>query len=217
MSTPSSALRITEIFYSLQGESLSTGVPTTFIRLTGCPQRCHYCDTAYAFSGGEMIELSEVIRRTAANDSRYVTVTGGEPLAQEACQQLLRQLCDQDYTVSLETGGSLDIAQVDQRVSIVMDIKTPHSGEEHNNRYQNIDILKDKDQVKFVICNRTDYDWAKQIIDRYQLCERCCVLFSPSWQEQDATLLADWILQDALPVRMQVQLHKILWGEQPGH
>ena len=191
-------------------------MPTTFIRLTGCPQRCNYCDTEYAFKGGELIELSEIVRRVAANAASHVTVTGGEPLAQDACHQLLSQLCNQAYSVSLETGGSLDIAHVDPRVVIVMDVKTPHSGEEHNNYYQNIGLLKSKDQVKFVICNREDYDWAKQIIERYQLCDRCCILFSPSWQKQDPTDLAEWILHDGLAVRMQVQLHKILWGEQAG-
>lgn len=205
------ALRITEIFYSIQGESVSAGVPTVFVRLTGCPLRCRYCDTEYAFSGGHLMEVPQVLERVAGYGALHVTVTGGEPLAQPSCLVLLKHLCDASYTVSLETGGALDIAPVDPRVSIVMDIKTPASGEEARNRYGNIAGLKAKDQVKFVICDRGDYDWAKQILLRHRLPERCCVLFSPSWEEQNASHLAEWILQDRLPVRLQLQLHKILW------
>ena len=210
------ALKISEIFYSLQGESLTVGVPTLFIRLTGCPLRCHYCDTEYAFSGGEWMSIEEILERTQKDEARYITVTGGEPLAQKRCLELLRRLCDQGYRVSLETGGAHDITEVDQRVTIVMDIKTPSSGEAARNRYQNIAHLSEDDQIKFVICNRCDYDWAKRCLEEYQLHQHCNVLFSPAWQTQNATELGEWILADKLPVRMQLQLHKILWGEERG-
>ncbi len=209
-------LKITEIFFSLQGEALTVGMPTTFVRLTGCPLRCHYCDTAYAFSGGGWLGLDEIMQRVGANETRYVTVTGGEPLAQACCIDLLTLLCDAGYKVSLETSGALDIANVDARVVKVMDIKTPGSGEGERNRLQNIEYLGVQDQVKFVICDENDYRWARQFVSDHQLNERCEVLFSPSYQQLEARDLADWILRDALPVRMQMQLHKLLWGDQPG-
>ncbi len=195
---------------------MTAGIPTTFVRLTGCPLRCHYCDTEYAFSGGEWMSLDEIVQRVGANATRYVTVTGGEPLAQARCIDLLSQLCDAGYMVSLETSGALDVADVDARVVKVMDIKTPGSGEQKRNRLQNIDYLRAPDQVKFVICNEYDYRWSRQLVADHQLNERCEVLFSPSYQQLDARDLADWILQDALPVRLQMQLHKLLWGNQPG-
>ena len=210
-------VRITEIFHSLQGEALSSGTPTVFIRLTGCPQRCHYCDTEYAFSGGELMSIEKILKEVVQHHTKYVTVTGGEPLAQQTCHSLLRRLCDQGYIVSLETSGAQDIAKVDNRVIIVMDLKTPASGEEHNNCYQNIDLLKESDQIKFVICNRNDYEWAKEKIEQYNLLQNYCVWFSPSWHDQQPTELAEWILKDCLPVRMQIQLHKVLWGDQPAH
>ena len=210
------ALKISEIFYSLQGESLTTGIPTLFIRLTGCPLRCHYCDTEYAFSGGEWMTLDDILKRAADDGANYVTVTGGEPLAQNRCLDLLHNLCDAGYRVSLETGGAHDIAKVDSRVTIVMDIKTPGSGEVKRNRYANIARLRAQDQVKFVICNREDYDWAKSCLQEHALYQRCNILFSPAWQSQNASELAEWILADRLLVRMQLQLHKILWGEARG-
>jgi len=210
-------LRISEIFFSLQGESATAGYPTVFVRLTGCPLRCQYCDTEYAFTGGEWMLLPAILERVSAYRTRYVTVTGGEPLAQQTCLELLRQLCDAGYHVSLETSGALDVAQVDPRVIKVMDLKTPGSGEVARNRYDNLMHLNSGDQVKFVICNRDDYNWSVGILNTHELPARCEVLFSPSAGEQDATELADWILQDQLPVRMQVQLHKLLWGNVPGH
>jgi 7-carboxy-7-deazaguanine synthase len=209
-------LRITEIFHSLQGESLSAGCPTVFVRLTGCPLRCGYCDTSYAFKGGEWMEPDEILAQVAAFGTAYVTVTGGEPLAQKACPGLLQRLCDAGYKVSLETSGALDISQVDPRVSRVMDLKTPGSGEMERNLYANIAHLNKQDQVKFVICSRLDYEWALDIINAHKLNERCDVLFTPCYGKQDATELADWVLQDKLPVRMQIQLHKYLWGDVPG-
>ena len=209
-------LRVTEIFYSLQGESRSAGLPTVFVRLTGCPLRCRYCDTAYAFSGGEVLTLARVLARVAEYRPRYVTVTGGEPLAQPGCLPLLRQLCDADYQVSLETGGALPIHDVDQRVVVVLDLKTPGSGECERNHYPNLDRLRAKDQVKFVICDRADYEWARGQITQYRLDLRCEVLLSPEYQHMDAARLADWILADRLPVRLQLQLHKLLWGDVPG-
>ena len=209
-------LRITEIFYSLQGESLTAGCPTAFIRLTGCPLRCGYCDTGYAFQGGQWLGLSDILARVAAYRPRYVTVTGGEPLAQKDCLKLLRELCDAGYTVSLETSGALAVDEVDPRVIKVMDLKTPGSGEVERNRYENLGALGRNDQVKFVICNRADYQWARDIIDHYQLDATCEILFSPSHGQQDATELADWILDDRLPVRLQLQLHKQLWGDARG-
>lgn len=212
----SNRLKITEIFFSLQGEALTVGIPTTFVRLTGCPLRCQYCDTAYAFSGGDWMGVDEVMKEVASNSTRYVTVTGGEPLAQKACIHLLTRLCDAGYSVSLETSGALDVAPVDPRVVKVMDIKTPASGEEKRNLLENIGYLTEHDQVKFVICDEADYDWSKQLMHQYHLHQRCEVLFSPSYTQLAAVDLADWILRDALPVRMQLQLHKLLWGDQPG-
>ena len=209
-------LRITEIFHSLQGESLSAGCPTVFVRLTGCPLRCGYCDTTYAFTGGEWMGLDEILAQVASFKTPYVTVTGGEPLAQRPCLDLLQRLCDANYRVSLETSGALDISQVDPRVCRVMDLKTPGSGEVERNLYSNIACLQEHDQVKFVICSKADYQWALDIIDEYKLNERCEVLFTPRYGQQDAAELAGWILQDRLPVRMQIQLHKFLWGDVPG-
>ena len=209
-------LRITEIFFSLQGEALTVGIPTTFIRLTGCPLRCHYCDTEYAFSGGEWMSFDEILEQVAVNKTRYVTVTGGEPLSQKSCIDLLTLLCDTGYYVSLETSGALDVSEVDSRVVKVMDVKTPGSGEEARNRLENIELMRTQDQVKFVICDELDYGWARDFVQSYRLSERCDVLFSPSYGQLQARDLADWILRDALPVRMQMQLHKLLWGNQPG-
>jgi 7-carboxy-7-deazaguanine synthase len=211
-----SRLRITEIFHSLQGESNTVGIPTVFVRLTGCPLRCGYCDTTYAFKGGEWMELQEILRRVGEYRTRYVTVTGGEPLAQRECLELLGALCDAGYRVSLETAGSLDISGVDRRVSVVMDIKTPDSGEVEKNLYPNIDHLKPADQVKFVICSREDYQWSREVLDEWNLSDRCEVLFSPALGRLGATELADWIVRDQVPVRFQIQLHKYLWGDQAG-
>lgn len=210
-------LRISEIFFSLQGESTTVGLPTVFVRLTGCPLRCRYCDTEYAFRGGETMEINSIVARVAAFQARHVTVTGGEPLAQPACMPLLTRLCDAGYQVSLETSGALDVSQVDTRVMKVLDLKTPGSGEVDRNLYQNLACLAPRDQIKFVICDHADYVWARDMLARHRLAERCEILFSPSYGEQDATQLAEWILADRLPVRFQLQLHKILWGEQPGH
>ncbi len=209
-------LKITEIFYSLQGESAHAGVPTVFVRLTGCPLRCDYCDTEYAFTGGQWMTLDAVLRKVAEHAPRRVTVTGGEPLAQKPCLDLLTLLCDAGYAVSLETGGAHDVSVVDPRVERVMDLKTPASGECGRNLYSNVEHLRRADQVKFVICDRGDYEWAKSQIERHALTTRCEVLFSPAWQRQDAAELADWILADHLPVRLQLQLHKLLWGDVPG-
>ncbi len=210
-------LRITEIFYSLQGEAKTSGLPTVFVRLTGCPLRCQYCDTAYAFSGGIQISMAEVLDQVASFGARYVTVTGGEPLAQPNCLRLMEKLCDAGYQVSLETSGALDIAGVDPRVSIVMDLKTPGSAEVSRNMYANLALLERKDQVKFVICDRQDFSWASFKVREYGLLERVGeVLFSPSVGQQDAAELAEWILAERLPVRFQMQLHKILWGDKPG-
>ena len=209
-------LRVTEIFYSLQGESLTSGCPTVFIRLTGCPLRCGYCDTEYAFQGGEWMGQAEILERVAAHGPRYVTVTGGEPLAQRNCLALLRSLCDAGYTVSLETSGALAVDTVDPRVIKVMDLKTPGSGEVDRNRYENLDVLASGDQVKFVICDRADYQWARELVARHRLDAVCEILFSPSHGQQDAAELAAWILEDHLPVRLQLQLHKQLWGNERG-
>jgi 7-carboxy-7-deazaguanine synthase len=209
-------LKIHEIFHSLQGESTRVGLPTVFVRLTGCPLRCGYCDTAYAFQGGENMTLDQIVERVASYGARYVTVTGGEPLAQKQSIALMKRLCDAGYDVSLETGGSLDTSQVDPRVSVILDIKTPGSGEVQKNLWTNLDHLKPADEVKFVLCGREDYDWAKQVLAEHAISEKCTVLFSPVYSQLNPTDLADWVLQDHLPVRMQVQLHKILWGETPG-
>ena len=210
-------LRITEIFYSLQGEAKTSGLPTVFVRLTGCPLRCQYCDTAYAFSGGIQISMAEVLDQVASFGARYVTVTGGEPLAKPNCLRLMEKLCDAGYQVSLETSGALDIAGVDPRVSIVMDLKTPGSAEVSRNMYANLALLERKDQVKFVICDRQDFSWASFKVREYDLLARVGeVLFSPSVGQQDAAELAEWILAERLPVRFQMQLHKILWGDKPG-
>lgn len=212
-----SQLRITEIFHSLQGEAATVGLPTAFVRLTGCPLRCQYCDTEYAFSGGELIELEEILRQVGTKKVRYVTVTGGEPLAQPDCLGLLQRLCDADYRVSLETSGAIDTSGVDERVSVVLDLKTPGSGELSRNLYDNIALLKPIDQVKFVICNREDYEWAKFKLDEYLLRDRVSeVLFSASHGELESVVLAQWILDDRLDVRLQVQLHKLLWGNIQG-
>ena len=209
-------LRITEIFYSLQGESRTAGFPTVFIRLTGCPLRCDYCDTTYAFQGGEKIEISDVLKRVAEYQPHYVTVTGGEPLAQNACITLLSSLCDAGYEVSLETSGAIDISNVDQRVIKVMDLKTPASGESEKNLYDNINKLNPQDQIKFVLVNKADYDWAKNVMNEYALNEKCEILFSPVYGELEPVQLAEWILDDKLNVRMQLQLHKLLWGNEKG-
>jgi 7-carboxy-7-deazaguanine synthase len=209
-------LRITEIFLSLQGESRSVGLPTVFVRLTGCPLRCQYCDTAYAFHGGEQLSIDAILQAVAGYGVRHVTVTGGEPLAQKASLVLLKQLCDAGYVVSLETSGAMALDEVDPRVSKVMDLKTPASGEMSKNRLENIRHLTAHDQIKFVICDRADYDWAKQLTAKHHLAGRCEVLFSPSAQQLPARELADWIVADRLPVRFQIQLHKLLWGDEPG-
>ena len=210
-------LRITEIFHSLQGETRTMGIPTVFVRLTGCPLRCVYCDTAYAFSGGESMEIDEILNRVAEWDCNYVTVTGGEPLAQPACHELLRALCEAGYRVSLETGGAMPLEDVDKRVCIVMDLKTPASRESHRNRYENLALLRHSDQLKFVICDRKDYEWSVGQLRQHGLAEKVDdILFSPSHEELDPARLAQWILDDRLPVRMQIQLHKLLWNSAPG-
>lgn len=210
------SLRITEIFLSLQGETRTVGIPTAFVRLTGCPLRCTYCDSTYAFYNGTSYTVTEITQQVARLGSKYVTITGGEPLAQKSSLILMSQLCDLGYHVSLETSGALDIAPVDPRVVKVVDIKTPGSREMVRNRFDNIHWLLKHDQVKFVLCDRTDYDWAKTILTTYQLTERCEVLLSPSYQQLDHLQLAEWILADKLPVRFQIQLHKYIWGDIPG-
>lgn len=209
-------LRLTEIFFSLQGETRTVGLPTVFVRLTGCPLRCQYCDTAYAFHGGNWYLLEDILTEVKKYNTRYVTVTGGEPLAQKACVSLLKRLCDEGYEVSLETSGALDVSAVDARVVKVVDIKTPGSAEEEKNKWENINHLLPHDQVKFVICDQQDYEWSKAILNQYQLPNRCQVLFSPSYQQVQPSDLADWILRDQLPVRLQIQLHKYLWGDAKG-
>lgn len=208
--------RITEIFYSLQGETRTVGLPTVFVRLTGCPLRCGYCDTAYAFHGGEKRDIVDIVNEVQSYNPRYVTVTGGEPLAQKSCHELLSALCDLDIEVSLETSGAINISAVDPRVVCVMDLKTPASGEESKNKYDNIDKLKPTDQVKFVICDRNDYEWACHKVEEYDLASRSEVLFSPVHGDLKPADLADWIIEDNLPVRMQIQMHKYLWGDEQG-
>ncbi len=210
------SLRITEIFYSLQGESNTVGLPTVFIRLTGCPLRCVYCDTAYAFTGGKKIKIAEIIVQAEQYGTKYITVTGGEPLAQPACLELITQLLDKGFVVSLETSGAIDISAVDPRAIKVMDIKTPSSGELSKNLYQNIHFLNTQDQVKFVIGNDEDYDWSKSALTEHGLLDRCDILFSPVMGQQNPTELAEKILQDRLPVRFQIQLHKLLWDDAQG-
>lgn len=210
------SLRITEIFYSLQGETSRVGLPTVFVRLTGCPLRCTYCDTAYAFTGGQSMTLQEVMEQVQGNSTRYVTVTGGEPLAQKNCLPLLRMLCDAGYHVSLETSGALDVSAVDKRVMKILDIKTPASGEAEKNLWSNLDLLSAHDEIKFVLCDEADYLWAREILLEKNLAARCAVLFSPAQGQLQPAELADWILRDTLPVRLQVQLHKLLWGNVSG-
>ncbi|MGD2119052.1 MAG: 7-carboxy-7-deazaguanine synthase QueE [Chromatiales bacterium] len=210
-------LRISEIFYSLQGESSLVGWPTVFVRLTGCPLRCGYCDTTYAFKGGEWLERDAILQQVGQYQAQYVCVTGGEPLAQKDCLALLADLCDAGYRVSLETSGALPIDAVDQRVMRVMDLKTPASGEQDKNLYSNLELLTADDELKFVLCDRNDYEWARELVQQHDMTKRCTVLFSPSQQQLPARQLAEWILEDRLPVRFQLQLHKILWGDVAGH
>jgi len=213
----STNLLINEIFLSLQGETSSVGIPTVFIRLTGCPLRCKYCDTEYAFHEGNKLNIGEILGKVSEYCTKHVAVTGGEPLAQKNCLPLLSQLCDEDYHVSLETSGALDVSMVDKRIVKVLDLKTPGSGEEKKNLYSNLKHLNDGDEIKFVICNRIDYEWSVQKLLAYQLAERCNVLFSPVQQQQSAAELAEWTLEDRLPVRLHIQLHKYLWGDVAGH
>jgi 7-carboxy-7-deazaguanine synthase len=211
---PAARLKITEIFFSIQGEAAFSGWPTVFVRLTGCPLRCQYCDTAYAFTGGEWRTFAEIEAEVRGYGTAYVCVTGGEPLAQPRCAALLTSLCDAGFNVSLETSGALDISEVDTRVSRVVDLKTPGSREEHRNRWQNLALLTPHDAVKIVICDRADYEWARDVVAKHLL--PCPVFFSPSYEELPAGQLADWVVEDRLPVRLQVQLHKVLWGNVPG-
>ncbi len=209
-------LKITEIFYSLQGEARNVGLPTVFVRLTGCPLRCCYCDTAYAFSGGEWMDIASIIDEVKKYKTMHVTVTGGEPLAQKNCIDLLKQFCDLGYDVSLETSGAILVDNIDKRVVKILDIKTPASEEESKNKFENFEFLNAEDQVKFVICDENDYLWSKQVMAQNQLDDKCEVLFSPCHGELEATSLADWVLRDQLNVRFQFQLHKYLWGDKPG-
>jgi 7-carboxy-7-deazaguanine synthase len=211
-----SRVKLTEVFLSIQGEADSVGWPTVFVRLTGCPLRCQYCDTAYAFHGGEWFSLEQVLERVASFDTRHVCVTGGEPLAQKGCFPLLQRLCDAGYRVSLETSGAIDVSNVDPRVVRVVDIKTPASGEVARNRYENLEVLRLEEQVKFVLCNRADFEWARDFIRERRLHERCTVLFSPSYGQLAPRDLAEWVIAERLPVRLQIQLHKVLWGDTPG-
>jgi 7-carboxy-7-deazaguanine synthase len=213
---PAERLKLTEVFLSLQGEARDAGWPTVFVRLTGCPLRCRYCDTAYAFHGGEWWNIDAILAEVARHGVRHVCVTGGEPLAQKRCLALLSKLCDAGYVVSLETSGAIDIAGVDPRVSRVLDIKTPGSGEVERNVWSNLARLTARDQVKFVVCSRSDFDWAKEVLFEHRLHDTCDVLFSPSHAQVSPRELADWIVGEQLPVRFQLQLHKILWGEEPG-
>ncbi len=209
-------VKLTEIFLSIQGEADAVGWPTVFVRLTGCPLRCGYCDTTYSFYGGEWFAITDVLHKVKEHGVTHVCVTGGEPLAQQGCNPLLTALCDAGYQVSLETSGAMDIAAVDPRVSRVMDLKTPGSGELSRNRYENLSLLNAHDQLKFVLCDRADYEWARDQVRQQHLDQRCMVLFSPVHDQVAARDLAEWILQDRLPVRLQVQLHKLLWGEERG-
>ena len=210
------SLRITEIFFSIQGETSKIGLPTVFIRLTGCPLRCQYCDTSYAFYGGEVMLFEDIIHRVTKFNCKDVCVTGGEPLAQANSKKLLKDLADLDFQVSLETGGSISLKGVDERVKIIMDIKTPDSGESTKNRWENLELLKQSDELKIVICSREDYQWSKEIIEQYKISEKCPILFSPCAESIDPRDLAEWILTDQLPIRFQMQIHKILWDNQPG-
>ena len=212
----STRLRINEIFHSLQGEADAVGYPTVFVRLTGCPLRCQYCDTEYAFHAGDWLSFDDIEAKVGGYGARHVCVTGGEPLAQPNCLKLLERLCDLGFEVSLETSGAMDIAAVDSRVSRVVDVKTPGSREAARNRIENFELLGLKDQLKFVICSRADYDWSKAFLQEHRLPQRCRILFSPSYTEVSPTALAEWILADRLPVRFQLQLHKVLWGDTPG-
>ncbi len=209
-------LRVNEIFHSLQGEADCIGFPTVFVRLTGCPLRCQYCDTEYAFHAGDWFDLESIVEKVRGFDTSHVCVTGGEPLAQPNCLKLLSRLCDIGLQVSLETSGAFDVAAVDPRVSRVIDVKTPASNEAARNRLENFELLTPRDQLKFVICSRADYDWSKAFLREHGLTERCRILFSPSYHQQSPTTLAEWILADRLPVRFQLQLHKVLWGDVPG-
>ena len=213
---PAAQLRITEIFHSLQGEAGSVGWPTVFVRLTGCPLRCGYCDTAYAFHGGERRTIAAILDEVGAYGARHVCVTGGEPLAQRSCVELVARLCDAGFEVSVETSGALDISVLDPRATRVMDVKTPGSGEAGRNLPDNLAQLRPQDAAKFVICDRADYEWARDFVARHGLAARCEVLFSPCWERVAPAQLAEWILADRLPVRFQLQLHKILWGDEPG-
>ena len=210
------SLRITEIFFSIQGETSKVGLPTVFIRLTGCPLRCQYCDTSYAFYGGEVMLIEDIIHQVTKFNCKDVCVTGGEPLAQANSKKLLKDLADLDFQVSLETGGSISLKEVDERVKIIMDIKTPDSGEATKNRWENLELLKQTDELKIVICSREDYQWSKEIIEQYKISEKCPILFSPCAESIDPRDLAEWILTDQLPIRFQMQIHKILWNNQPG-
>jgi len=209
-------LKLTEIFFSLQGESTRVGLPTVFIRLTGCPLRCVWCDTTYSFTGGEWWNLDAVMEEVARHGTRYVCVTGGEPLAQKACLPLLTALCDAGYSVSLETSGALDVSDVDPRVSKIMDLKAPGSGELEKNRWENLAHITAADEIKLVLADEADYEWARKVLAEHRLTERCGVLFSPVQGQLSPDQLAEWVLRDHLPVRMQVQLHKVIWGNVPG-
>jgi 7-carboxy-7-deazaguanine synthase len=213
---PADRLKITEVFLSLQGEARDAGWPTVFVRLTGCPLRCQYCDTTYSFFGGEWRSIDDLLAEVASHGVRHVCVTGGEPLSQKRCLDLLRRLCDAGYVVSLETSGAIDIADVDPRVSRVLDIKTPGSAEVARNRWENLPLLTAHDQIKFVICGREDYEWSRDVLREHRLHERCDVLFSTSKDQVSARDLADWIVADRLPVKFQMQLHKLLWNDEPG-
>lgn len=209
-------LRISEIFYSLQGETSRVGLPTVFVRLTGCPLRCTYCDTSYAFTGGQNMDIAQILEEVARHRAHYVTVTGGEPLAQKNCLLLLKALCDEGYDVSLETSGALDVTEVDARVVKVLDIKTPDSGELGKNMWSNLERLNPHDEIKFVLGSESDYIWARQVLNEHALDKKCAVLFAPVQGNLLPEDLAEWILRDRLPVRLQVQLHKLLWGNERG-